>query len=176
MTSFMIDEAVNKQTSQRWLADDNCPFCGIITSKQSAFKVFETDMVIAFLDILPIRAGHTLVVPKIHCPNLSDLPPDYSRAVGEALSTVASAITKGSTISTQHNDLNVVCNQGYGQAVPHVHFHIVPAPRVGDVAVQPKGTTGPMDHQSMVRSEYDRREELDDNAGKDMADRIKSKL
>ncbi|KZP01346.1 HIT-like protein [Calocera viscosa TUFC12733] len=172
MTSFMIDEAVNKKTHLKWTSDDNCPFCGIIANKRSSFTVFETDMVIAFLDILPIRPGHTLVVPKIHCPNLSDLPADYSRAVGEALSTIANAITG----ATQHNDLNVVCNQGYGQAVPHVHFHIVPAPRFGDTPAPSTTTTGPMDHEAMVRSEYHRRTELDDDAGKDMANKIKSRL
>jgi len=168
----MIDEAVNKDTPLKWSANDNCPFCGIIADKQSAFKVFETDKVVAFLDILPIRPGHTLVVPKIHCPKLSDLPAEYGRAVGEALSIVAHAITG----ATDHPDLNVVCNQGYGQAVPHVHFHIVPAPRFGAAPPIETGTKGPLDHQTMVNAEYHRRKELDDDTGKDMANRIKSRL
>jgi len=92
--------------------------------------------------------------------------------VGEALSTIAHAITE----ATQHNDLNVVCNQGYGQAVPHVHFHIVPAPRFGDAPSASTGVTGPMDHKAMVMAEYHRREELDDDTGKEMANRIKCRL
>ncbi|EJU03220.1 HIT-like protein [Dacryopinax primogenitus] len=171
MTSFMIDEAVNKRTPLKWTSYDTCPFCNIIANKLPAFRVLETDMVIAFLDILPIRPGHTLVVPKMHCSNLSDLPSDYSRAVGEALSTIANAITRGMTIN-----LNVVCNQGYGQAVPHVHFHMVPAPRT----VEPPSTQSPtnrsMNHHEMVMSEYHRREELDEDTGRNMADRIRSRL
>jgi len=172
MTSFMIDDVVNKATPLKWTADENCPFCGIIAKKQSAFRVFETDMVVAFLDILPLRSGHTLVVPKIHCPRLSDLPADYSRAVGEALSTISKAITG----ALAHDDLNVVCNQGYGQAVPHVHFHIVPAPRLTDNSSQPEGATPARDHRSMVMAEFHRRQELDEDEGKEIASKIKSRL
>jgi diadenosine tetraphosphate (Ap4A) HIT family hydrolase len=78
--------------------------------------------------------------------------------------------------ATNHNDLNVVCNQGYGQAVPHVHFHIVPAPRPGDVDATPAKTSQPADHTAMLYAERHRREELDNDAGTDMASRIKSRL
>jgi diadenosine tetraphosphate (Ap4A) HIT family hydrolase len=47
------------------------------------------------LDILPLRAGHALVIPKFHCSRISDLPEDYAAAVGIAVSKVAKAITIG---------------------------------------------------------------------------------
>ena len=87
--------------------------------------------------MLPIRAGHTLVIPKAHIPKLSDLPPDLASAVGEAVSKVANALTEGTLLHTRNmlyvqlesmilykamgnTGLNVVCNQEYAQAVPHV--------------------------------------------------------
>lgn len=44
---------------------------------------------------MPLRKGHTLVIPKAHIPRLSDLPPDLASAVGEAVSKVAHALTEG---------------------------------------------------------------------------------
>lgn len=86
------------------------------------------------IDILPIRQGHVLVIPKVHYQRLSDLPADIARATGEAVSKVANALTKGAAhpfcafvtlcscdIQAMDNTaLNVVCNQEYAQAVPHV--------------------------------------------------------
>ena len=47
------------------------------------------------LDILPLRPGHTLVIPKIHISRVSELPPEYAAAVGEAISKVSNALTYG---------------------------------------------------------------------------------
>lgn len=46
-------------------------------------------------DILPLRKGHTLVIPKVHYSRLSELPPDYAAATGQAVSKVAHALTEG---------------------------------------------------------------------------------
>jgi diadenosine tetraphosphate (Ap4A) HIT family hydrolase len=70
----------------------------------------------------------------VHIPRLSDLPPDLASAVGEAVSKVAKALTEGALAPYFHTrnmltvilkamgntGLNVVCNQEYAQAVPHV--------------------------------------------------------
>lgn len=44
---------------------------------------------------MPLRKGHTLVVPKAHYSRLSELPPEFASAVGEAISKVAHALTRG---------------------------------------------------------------------------------
>ncbi len=46
-------------------------------------------------DILPLRPGHTLVIPKTHCKHVSELPDELAGAVGQAVSKVAKALTKG---------------------------------------------------------------------------------
>lgn len=46
-------------------------------------------------DILPLRKGHTLVIPKAHYSRVSELPPEYAAAAGVAISHVANALTKG---------------------------------------------------------------------------------
>ena len=47
------------------------------------------------VDILPLRKGHTLVIPKPHISRLSDLPPDLAAATGKVISRVARALTEG---------------------------------------------------------------------------------
>ncbi len=46
-------------------------------------------------DILPLRAGHTLVIPKTHIARVSELPTEYAAAVGEAITKVSHALTQG---------------------------------------------------------------------------------
>jgi len=92
-----------------------------------------------FADILPLRPGHTLIVPKIHCSRVSELPQEYAAAIGKAISRISKALTKGASlpnhdlstyavssftmlesIAVDNTALNVVCNQEYAQVVPHV--------------------------------------------------------
>lgn len=47
------------------------------------------------VDVLPLRKGHTLVIPKPHISRLSDLPPELAAAMGKAISRVARALTEG---------------------------------------------------------------------------------
>ncbi|MES3005706.1 MAG: HIT domain-containing protein [Patescibacteria group bacterium] len=54
--------------------DENCIFCGIVAGKIPAFKVYEDDETVAFLDISPNNHGHTLVIPKDHFENIYGTP------------------------------------------------------------------------------------------------------
>lgn len=53
--------------------NDRCAFCEIINEGAPCFKVYEDEHVLAFLDILPIREGHLLVVPSEFLPAPFDL-------------------------------------------------------------------------------------------------------
>lgn len=45
------------------------------------------------IDIMPLRQGHTLVIPKAHYSRVSELPPEIAAAVGQAVSRVARALS-----------------------------------------------------------------------------------
>ena len=51
----------------------NCIFCKIINGQIPSYKIYEDDIVYAFLDINPDSAGHTLIIPKKHFQDLSDI-------------------------------------------------------------------------------------------------------
>ncbi|MHA7812249.1 MAG: HIT family protein [Phycisphaerales bacterium] len=99
-------------------------FSKIIRGEIPSHKVYEDDHVIAVLDIAPLSAGHTLVIPKEPATTLHELSDDQAGAVGRVLPRIARAIMKVTGASAY----NVLQNNGEaaGQAVMHVHFHIIP--------------------------------------------------
>ncbi|KAJ7430628.1 HIT-like protein [Mycena latifolia] len=172
MTSFLIKAHENRAPSS-WNNDADCAFCRIIKDELPGTRVFENDLVIAILDILPLRKGHTLVIPKAHFSRLSELPPEFAAAVGEAVTKVAHALT----LALDNTALNVVCNQEYAQAVPHVHYHVIPAPTFG---TRPPETSSkdpePLTRREMHQREFEGRSQLDDDEAAVLAEQIRSKL
>ncbi|KAK8910367.1 hypothetical protein QC760_001321 [Botrytis cinerea] len=53
-----------------------CIFCKIIKGDIPSFKLYESEKVLAFLDINPLSRGHALVIPKHHGEKLVDIPDD----------------------------------------------------------------------------------------------------
>jgi len=102
----------------------DCVFCKIVAGQIPVTKVFEDDVVLAFLDIGPVSDGHTLVVSKQHFEKLHDCQPDLLGRVGSRLGKVAGAVVA----AMDCDGYNVLCNNGRaaGQVVEHLHFHIIP--------------------------------------------------
>ncbi|KAJ3935135.1 MAG: HIT-like protein [Lentinula lateritia] len=176
MTSFIIKSQVDRPPHS-WKKYSNCAFCRIINNESPSNRVYENDKVVAFLDIMPLRKGHTLVVPKVHYSRLSDLPSEYAAAVGEAVSKVAYALTQ----ALGNTALNVVCNQEYAQAVPHVHYHIIPAPNYNAssspaIAEVSHNKGPPLTRRQMYQMEFEGREELDDEDAMSLAKSIRARL
>jgi histidine triad (HIT) family protein len=87
-------------------------------------KIYEDEVVLAFLDIGPVSDGHTLVIPKQHFERLHDCPAELLEQVASRLGKIAKAVRVG----MNSDGYNVLCNNGRaaGQLVEHLHFHIIP--------------------------------------------------
>ena len=101
-------------------------FTRIIRGEIPSHRVYEDEKVFAFLDISPLSPGHVLVVPKEPAPTLDALSEESAAAVGRVLPRIARAVMA----ATGTRDYNVLQNNGVAahQAVPHVHFHVIPKP------------------------------------------------
>lgn len=104
--------------------DDDNIFAKILRGDIPAAKVYEDDVVLAFMDAMPQADGHTLVVPKDKVRGLLDVSPDVLAALIVRVQKVAAAVKKafkadGLTVF-QFNE------KAGGQTVLHLHFHIVP--------------------------------------------------
>lgn len=99
-------------------------FDKILSGEIPCDKVYEDDLVLAFLDVAPLSPGHTLVIPKEAKAKLHELSDESAAAIGGALPR----IVRGVLAATGATDYNVLQNNGAAahQAVFHVHFHIIP--------------------------------------------------
>ena len=64
--------------------DPNNIFGKILRGEIPAHKVYEDDMALAFMDIMPRAEGHVLVIPKEGARNLLDVSPDDARRAHQA--------------------------------------------------------------------------------------------
>jgi histidine triad (HIT) family protein len=108
---------------------DDCIFCKMVAGQIPVAKVYEDEIVLAFLDIGPISDGHTLVIPKRHFEKLHDCPAELLGQVASRLGRIAGAVAA----AMNADGYNLLCNNGRaaGQLIEHLHFHIVPR-NVGD--------------------------------------------
>ncbi len=108
---------------------DDCIFCRIAMGAIPALRVLDTPRIMAFLDIGPLAPGHTLLISKHHHDSILDAPPDLLNDLTSEIPRLAAAILK----ATGATGLNVLQNTGQsaGQAVFHLHIHLVPR-REGD--------------------------------------------
>ena len=52
----------------------DCVFCNIVAGKIPAAKVYEDEHALAFIDINPLAEGHMLLIPKMHCETIYEMP------------------------------------------------------------------------------------------------------
>jgi len=99
-------------------------FTKILNGEVPCHKVYEDDKVLAFLDIMPLSEGHTLIIPKEPAETIDRLSDDSAAAIGRVLPRIARAVLE----ETGAKHYNVLQNNGRPahQAVLHVHFHIIP--------------------------------------------------
>jgi histidine triad (HIT) family protein len=100
------------------------PFHKIVSGQTPCYKLYEDEFVLAFLDIGPLSKGHTLVIPKVHVETLDKLSDEHAAAIGRVLPRLCRAVVHASGAHA----FNVLQNNGARahQAVPWVHFHIIP--------------------------------------------------
>jgi len=108
-------------------------FAKIIKGALPAYKVYEDDKTIAFLDIMPRAPGHTLVIPKQPVRNLLDVPADVLADVMRVAQMVANAGMKA--FSADGITLQQFSERAGGQVVFHLHVHVIP--RKEGVALKP---------------------------------------
>ena len=99
-------------------------FAKIINGEIPCHRIYEDDRVLSFLDIFPLSAGHTLVIPKEPAVTLEELSDESAAAIGRVLPRLCRAVLA----ATGAPAYNVLQNNGPAahQAVMHVHFHIIP--------------------------------------------------
>ena len=106
-------------------------FSRIIAGEIPSYRVAEDDRFYAFLDINPMQAGHTLVVPKQETDYLFDLEDELLADMMLFAKRVARAIEKA--VECRRVGVMVI-----GLEVPHAHIHLIPIQQEGDMSLARK--------------------------------------
>lgn len=101
-------------------------FTRIIRGEIPCHKVAEDDRFLAFLDINPLREGHTLVVPKQEVDRFFDLPADVLAGIMPFAQEVAARIKRA--VPCDRVGVAVI-----GLEVPHAHVHLIPIDAMSDM-------------------------------------------
>lgn len=122
---------------------NDCIFCAIAVGEIPSFKVYEDDLVLAYLDINPFSFGHTLVIPKEHSAGLLDTPPETLKEIIVRVQKVAAHLKT----ALPCDGFNILQNNGEaaGQTVHHLHFHIVPRVGAANAEISFANQKGDMD-------------------------------
>lgn len=118
--------------------DPNNIFGKILRGEIPAHKVYEDDVALAFMDIMPRAEGHVLVIPKEPARGLLDISTPTLGELIKRVQHVARAVK--TALGADGLTLHQFSESAGGQVIFHLHFHILP--RWEGVALRPPGTMG----------------------------------
>jgi len=101
-------------------------FTRIINGEIPCHKVAEDDRFLAFLDINPLREGHTLVIPKVEVDKFFELPTEVLSGILPFAQRVARKIA--AVVPCDRIGVSVI-----GLEVPHAHVHLIPIDSMQDM-------------------------------------------
>ena len=130
---------------------DTCIFCKIANGEIPSATVYEDDDVKAILDLGPAAKGHTLIIPKEHYDDVTDLDESLGAKVIPLAAKIGKAMKKGLGCA----GFNLVQNNGEaaGQTVKHFHLHVIPRYEGGPViASRTPGETTAEEREATAKS------------------------
>ena len=101
---------------------NDCVFCKVISGEFSSFKLYEDDMVMAFLDVNPNSYGHTLIVPKEHVLDYEEIDLETLNHINEVGKDIFAKLKE----KLKPDSIQLVQNNGKLQEVKHYHLHLIP--------------------------------------------------
>ena len=124
---YQAARSITTQLTEAWSGEvfmAECIFCKIIKGDIPSAKVYEDDLVYAFLDISPINHGHVLVIPKEHHESSATIPEDVAGRMFRVASRVGVALKR--KFDWDAFNLHLADGTAAGQVVNHAHLHVVP--------------------------------------------------
>ena len=103
---------------------DDCIFCKIVAGELPSDIIYQDDELIAFSDINPLAPVHILVVPKEHIASLIELAGTDSSIVAK-MTAAANRLAEREDVSGSGYRLVINCGEQGGQAVAHLHMHLL---------------------------------------------------
>ena len=107
----------------------DCIFCQIVAGKIPSQILYQDEEVVAFRDIEPQAPVHLLIVPKSHIPSLAQMA---ESTIVAHMVDVANQLAREEGVFESGYRLVINCGSEGGQAVPHLHMHLLGGRRLSD--------------------------------------------
>ena len=120
--------------------DDNNIFARILRGELPKVALYEDDLTLAFMDIMPSVDGHALVIAKEKAETILDLSPEGAEALIKTTQKIARAVKKA--LDTPGIMLVQLNGAAAGQSIPHIHFHVLPREEGLDLKLHGRGMVG----------------------------------
>ena len=102
----------------------DCNFCKIIAGEIPSARIYEDELIYAFMDISPINFGHTLVIPKEHHQSAATIPEDVAGRMFHVASRIGILLKRMDEFDAYN--LHLADGTAAGQVVMHAHLHVIP--------------------------------------------------
>lgn len=109
---------------------EDCLFCKIAAGTIPGNKVYEDDRILAFHDIAPAAPVHVLIIPKKHIDSMNEVTTEDLPLIAE-IHGVAIQLAKELNVDQSGYRLINNCGPDSGQAVQHVHYHLLGGGKLG---------------------------------------------
>ncbi len=113
---------------------EDCLFCKIIKKEIPADVVYEDEEVLAFRDIHPAAPIHVLVIPKRHISKVTELTKEDGELLGKVYSAI-NLVAEKEGIKEKGFRVITNCGEDGGQAIGHLHFHVLGGKKLGEKIV-----------------------------------------
>ncbi len=108
----------------------DCLFCKMVNGDIKPDTVYEDDEVLAFNDINPQAPTHILIIPRKHISTLNDTGEEDTALLGK-LNRVAAELASAAGFADEGYRVVMNCNDAGGQAVYHIHLHLLAGRQMG---------------------------------------------
>ena len=102
----------------------DCVFCKIASGEIETPLIYQNEHIVAFNDLDPKAPHHILIIPRKHIATLNDITDEDAPLISQMILT-AKNLAKESGISESGYRVLINCNKEGGQAVYHVHLHLL---------------------------------------------------
>ncbi|GHD36476.1 HIT family protein [Nocardiopsis kunsanensis] len=102
-----------------------CVFCRVRGGSARASVVHQDDLVLAFMDLMPINPGHVLVVPRMHATGLGEVPDQVGARMWSLGRRLGGAL-RASPVRCEGVNLFLADGAAAFQTVFHAHLHVIP--------------------------------------------------
>lgn len=100
----------------------DCIFCKIVNGEIPSYKIYEDDLIMAFLDVNPSSPGHTLIIPKEHTLDFFSISDEVIIRIMNKAKDIGNLLIK----KLDADGITLMQNNGISQEVKHFHLHLIP--------------------------------------------------